>query len=45
MEVEVIKIICKRCGHKWSPRVKDVRLCPNCHSPWWDTEKGKTNIK
>jgi len=23
---------CLRCGHKWLPRIKDVRQCPLCKS-------------
>lgn len=35
---------CERCGHKWRPRVTDVKTCPSCRSPYWDTPKTrKTN--
>jgi hypothetical protein len=30
---------CDRCGHKWVPRSEiepDPRVCPNCHSAWWN---------
>jgi predicted Zn-ribbon and HTH transcriptional regulator len=31
---------CKRCGHEWPTKdVTSVRVCPKCHSPWWDKEK------
>jgi predicted Zn-ribbon and HTH transcriptional regulator len=29
---------CKRCGHKWIPRVESPVACPKCHSAKWDTE-------
>lgn len=37
MKIEINQLECKRCGHKWTPRKTDVRLCPNCKSAWWDT--------
>jgi len=30
---------CKRCGHKWMPRIANPPLCPSCHSPYWSKEK------
>ena len=27
---------CERCGHEWNPRKPEVRVCPKCHSPYWD---------
>ena len=30
---------CKRCGHEWNPRQENVRICPECKSPYWDVEK------
>ena len=30
------RLECQRCGHQWYPRVKDVRVCPKCHTPYWD---------
>jgi predicted Zn-ribbon and HTH transcriptional regulator len=29
-------LTCKRCGHKWIPRISSPAVCPNCHSPYWD---------
>lgn len=34
---------CVRCGHKWIPRIKDVRICPKCKSPYWDTALKQIN--
>jgi len=31
--------LCKRCGHKWLPRIKDPRQCPKCKTAYWDKEK------
>ncbi|MFA6358757.1 MAG: hypothetical protein WCY09_08905 [Candidatus Omnitrophota bacterium] len=40
MQVEIIKQLkCKRCDYEWNPRKPDVRVCPKCHSPYWDREK------
>ena len=34
---------CKRCGHRWIPRVDDVKVCPRCHSYEWNEEKEDEN--
>lgn len=39
MQVGVIKIKCKRCGHEWSPRKTEIRMCPKCKSPYFDKAK------
>jgi rubrerythrin len=43
MEAEMVKryarlpvLTCKRCGHKWVPRISSPAVCPNCHSPYWN---------
>lgn len=37
---------CKRCGWEWLPRTFDRPIvCANCHSPYWDKEKRKGDIK
>lgn len=30
---------CKRCPHKWIPRITPVRMCPKCKSLRWDTPR------
>ena len=31
---------CERCGHEWIPRMKEnPRVCPKCHSPYWDVQR------
>ena len=35
------KLKCLRCGHEWVPRQEDVRRCPKCDSPYWDTPRKK----
>lgn len=36
------KIIeCLRCGHKWTPRKPEVRICPKCKSAYWDRKVAK----
>lgn len=27
---------CLRCGHKWTPKVVNPRVCPMCRSAYWD---------
>ena len=39
MNIEVSELCCKRCGHQWVPRKKEVRVCPRCKSPYWDKER------
>jgi hypothetical protein len=50
MNVTLLTITCRRCGHRWIPRVRDVRRCPrsDCQSIYFDRrqrrrpEKGST---
>ena len=28
--------ICKRCGHKWNPRVQNPHSCPKCKTYYWE---------
>jgi predicted Zn-ribbon and HTH transcriptional regulator len=30
---------CRRCGHRWVPRIAEVRICPKCKSARWDEPK------
>lgn len=31
---------CKRCGHKWVPRLNGhPTVCPKCKSPYWDKKR------
>ena len=39
MKIKIRKLFCKRCGHRWVPRKKEVRICPYCKSPYWDRER------
>ena len=38
---QITELECKRCGHKWIPRKKEVRYCPHCQSAYWDTPREK----
>ena len=29
-------LVCRRCGHEWFPRSRDIRICPSCKSARWD---------
>ena len=33
------ELACKRCNHKWIPRVKIVNECPHCQSISWNKKK------
>ena len=40
--ITVMGFRCDRCGHEWIPRsgIEDEpRVCPKCHSPWWNAPK------
>jgi len=39
--MKIIILNCKRCLHEWPTKQKpeDVRVCPKCHSAYWDREK------
>lgn len=39
MKIKIYTLKCQRCGKEWVPRKVDVRLCPRCKSPFWDTPK------
>jgi len=39
VKIKLTKLKCEKCGFIWHPRKEDVRVCPKCHSPWWDQEK------
>ncbi len=39
MKLELKKLTCLRCGWRWLPRTADVRTCPRCQSPFWDTPR------
>lgn len=36
---------CLRCGHRWLPRVPEVRMCAKCKSAWFDTPRPKAAMK
>lgn len=40
--ITVMGFRCDRCGHEWIPRGKseeEPRLCPKCHSAYWNRPK------
>ena len=32
------QLVCKRCGHKWTPRVPNPKRCPKCLRYGWDED-------
>jgi len=46
IEIEIVKLVCCKCGWAWIPRKKEVRQCPSCKTAYWDVPKNeKTNLK
>ena len=45
MQLQLVKLKCLRCGHKWRPRKPVVRVCPKCKSPYWDTPRGGKGVE
>jgi len=43
--VKIIKVKCLRCGHEWVPRQSVIRVCPKCHSPYWDKPRVRKKRK
>lgn len=39
MKINITKLECKRCKHKWVPTKEEIRICPKCKSPYWDRDK------
>ena len=39
MKLEIACLNCSRCSHRWIPRKPEVRVCPKCHSPYWDRDR------
>jgi len=37
--VKITRLKCKRCGHRWVPRIPNPAVCPKCHSPHWNKAK------
>lgn len=30
---------CERCEHQWVSRKKEIRVCPKCKSPYWNSPR------
>lgn len=49
--VELRRFRCLRCGHRWITRLsarKKPKLCPKCHNPNWNVDRGagaNNNVK
>ena len=44
MKISLNSLQCQRCSHRWVPRKTEVRVCPRCHSPYWDKRKGFSSV-
>lgn len=42
MKVNLSSLQCQRCSYRWVPRKAEVRVCPHCHSPYWDRGRGSS---
>ena len=40
--VKVRELHCLRCGHRWFPRVQDIRICAKCKSARFDEPRKKS---
>ena len=38
-QITVFTHRCERCEHGWESRTARPRVCPACHSAWWDTPR------
>jgi len=43
--VNIQQMNCLRCGHIWTPRQAEVRICPKCKSPYWDRPRKESGKK
>ena len=34
--IKLAQVRCHRCDHRWRPRTTVIRVCPACHSPYFD---------
>jgi hypothetical protein len=41
---QIQELHCLRCGHRWIPRVKDIRICARCKSARFDTPRPKPKV-
>ena len=39
VRVKIPTLICRRCSKRWLPRTTEVRRCPACKSPDWNTPR------
>ncbi len=39
--MELPTLHCLRCSHDWIARVKEIKTCPKCRSPYWDRPRKK----
>jgi len=42
--IQVRGLVCQRCGYQWIPRIKAVRLCARCKTPYFDTPRPKPKV-
>jgi len=42
MKVKLPTVTCKRCGHTWTPRTQDPRVCPDCKTTRFDSPRTGT---
>jgi predicted nucleic acid-binding Zn-ribbon protein len=39
MKIQLVTLRCRRCGHRWHPTQKVIRICPKCKSKYWQTRR------
>ena len=39
MDIDLVKLTCKRCGYRWTPAKSPVIRCARCKSKHWETKR------
>jgi len=37
--VRMLECTCEKCGHSWTSRIKDPKLCPKCKTAYWNEDR------
>lgn len=46
-DLDMPHVHCERCQKVWSPRKRNIVMCPHCRSPYWNKprERGQATTK
>ena len=45
MRIKIITLTCKNCGHKWTPTISDIKICPKCKVKSWNNDVARGRNK